>query len=770
MGSIRKYPIIAIIAAIFTTLVMLGVSCSSNRGGGENGGNVEVDAGKAGSVKGLGALPTDAAALFSFGKFDLALDIIGKESETIASEVIFGNLKLQPIVEVLGRVYGKMNRRSSDNLNTLLSVHYSAQNELSLLLVISLSNAEGSQFSSELRSSGAVMHARSFNGISISRYSGIEYFISDTLFIASASPLTMESSIRHLNSRTSMMDNEEFVKLYNKKTKGESRLFINHAQTGKIFSGLADRSYLKYSDFVSRFASWSDFEITSSRNRISMSGSLTNSKEAGNYSRIFIGARSSGNEVMSVLPSNTYSLLTISAKSMSMLSEKYGDYRRFYRRYNEDSWKRAAAWFGSINASDVSLAAIPYGGRFEYVTIIRKPGKSFVSRIFGKRKGEPIIGEFTQKGYIGTLFGDIFSANPEESFMESDEWFIIGRENIVEEFRKGSFDRFTMEEYISQTDMKKILSEDRYLLSVVINGSEYPDSLTSVLRREHRVGIESVNRDKNLKVLYFGLFDNIDKGLTVESFYYTDSIAKMPEPLKRDPEGGVLGWEVDTIIHIPTGPFELVDYTTGGKEYLTQLNNNWLRLSDKDKKGLWSAPFSEPIKGFVEQIDFYNNGRLQMLFATKDQLHLLDRTGRFISPFPKKVDYEIALGPKVYNLRGEDSPAVMLLHTDNVLRLYDKQGRRHSLQMEITTDETIKNFPELIEIEGKSYWVLRTSVKCMIYSLAGTVITEAGGANRLKSDTEIIMLGEGKIKVTAISGTEYRLELATGKMDKRLRN
>ena len=765
MRAYKKYRILSIIPSTIVAFVMLAVlSCSSGRGNSENAGG----AGR--SVRGLSAVPTDAAALFLFEKFDSALDFTGKEKETIAGGVIFGNLKLQPLIEVLGRTHKNMGRRGGENLNTLLSVHYSAQNELSLLLVMSLSNAVGSQFASELSSSGAIIHARSFNGVSISRFSGVEYFISDTLLIASASPLTIESSIRHLNSRTSMIDNEEFVKLYNKRIKVEDRLLINHAQIGKIFSGLAERSYLKYSDFVSKFASWSDFEITSSRDRVSLAGALTNNRGMGNYSQIFTGARSLGSEVMSILPSNTYSLFTLSVKNLGTLSENYGDYMRFHRRYNEDSWKRATAWFGEINGKNVSLAAIPYGGRFEYVTIIRKPEKNFVSRIFGKKKSEPVVGMFTQKGYVKTLFGELFSVNPEESFMESDEWFIIGGENIIEEFRKGSFDRFTMEEYVSQTEMKKILSEERSLLSIVINGSEYPDSLISGLRREHRAGIEEINRDKNLRMLYFGLFDNIDKGITVESLYYADSIANMPTPVKRDPEGGVLGWELDTIVRIPTGPFELVNYTTGEKEYLTQLNNNWLRFSDKDNKGLWSAPFSEPIKGFVEQIDFYDNGKLQMLFATTNQLHLLDRTGRFVSPFPKKMEYDIVLGPKVYNLRRENSPAVMLLHTDNVFRLYDKHGRSHSLQVEITTEEILKEFPELIDIEGNSYWVLRTPVKCMIYSIDGTAVSETSGGSRLRSDTEIIMLGEGKIKVTAISGTEYRLDLATGKMDKRVRN
>jgi hypothetical protein len=765
----RKYPVIAGIASIVISLLVSSLFLCSSCKGRERITDKTVST-KNEYAKGLSALPTDAAALFSFEQLGSAMEIINKESEDIFAGIVFSQSKLQPFINLLGVTYEKIGRRGAENLHTLLSVHYSAQNELSTLLILSFSGAEREHFGSELRDNGAVIYARSFNGISISRYSGVEYFISDTLLIASASPLVLESSIRHLNSRTSLMDNEEFVKLYNKKTKEENRLLVNHAQTGKIFSGLVERGSLKYSDFVSRFTSWSDFEIVSSPNRVTVSGSLTNSRGAGNYSQIFNGMRSSGSDVMSVLPFNTYSVITISAESMSMLSEKFGDYMKYYRRYNEDSWERSVIWFKGLKGRNISLAAIPFGGKFEYVTLIKKAGRGFISRIFGGKDGEPTVGEFYQKGYIRTLFGDIFSLNGEESFMESSEWFIIGGKNIIEEFKRGGFNNFTMEEYISQTDMKKRLSDNKSLLSVVVNGSEYPDSLTAILRREYRAGIESVNRNKNLKILSFSLYDNIDKGVMVESAYYADSVDRMPLPVKKNRDGDALGWELDTIINIPKGPFKLVDFNTGEAEYLTQLANNWLRLSDKNGKGLWSAPFQESIMGFVEQIDYYSNGKLQMLFATVDRLHLLDRTGRFVSPFPKKIDYDIALGPKVYNLRGENSPAIMMLHTDNTLRLYDKQGNRHRLQIEITTEEIIKEFPELIEIEGDNYWVVRTPVKCMIYSLTGEALTEASGKGRLKSDTEIIVLGGGKVKVTAISGTEYRFDLATGKTDRKLRN
>ena len=757
----RKYLIIAFVAAIATiSIIALLFLYPSAKG--------EPDGSK-GSLRGLGSVPVDAAALFSFERFDSALEVLDGGANSLMSEVVFGRSKLSPFFKVLGVVEDKMRRRDESNSKTLLSIHYSAQNELSALLIISLQGEGKALFETEFKDRGATTHARSFNGVSLSRYGGVEYFISDTLLVASVSPLTIESSIRHLNTRSSIIDNEEFIRLYSKKQSSGSRLFVNHSQIGKIFSGLAGRSYLKHSDFVSRFASWSDYEITTSADRFAFTGNLTNDKGAGNYSQIFSGAESRKSGVASLLPSNTYSLVTISAKDLETLSEKYGDYSKYHRRYNEESWRVSMAWFGSLNAKSISLATIPYGGVFEYVTIIERPGRGFLSRIFGKRERAPVIEEFSGEGHLATLFGGIFLQNRGSLSMDIDGWTIIGSKPIIEEFSKGSFSLFTMEEYLSQTKMKELLSNDRALLSVIINGSEFPDSLTAILRGDNRVGVDAVNKSKNLRILSLDLYDTKEKGLTVKGSYYADSVEVMPLPIKKDPEGGVLGWELDTIVSVPKGPFELVNPTNGTKEYLTQLNNNWLRFSDKSGKGLWSAPFQEPIKGYVEQIDFYNNGKLQMLFATTDQLHLLDKTGRFVSPpFPKKINYDIVLGPKVYNLRGESSPALMLLHTDNVLRLYDKHGVGSRSWREITTEETIKEFPELVEINGNSYWILRSAVKCMVYSINGEAVTETEGNNRLRRDTEIIPLEGSKVKITSITGKEYRLDLETGKLDRKL--
>ncbi len=46
---------------------------------------------------------------------------------------------------------------------------------------------------------------------------------------------------------------------------------------------------------------------------------------------------------------------------------------------------------------------------------------------------------------------------------------------------------------------------------------------------------------------------------------------------------------------------------------------------------------SGPIIGKIEQVDLYKNRRLQMAFRTADRFMILDRNGKVVPPFDKKI-------------------------------------------------------------------------------------------------------------------------------------
>lgn len=182
----------------------------------------------------------------------------------------------------------------------------------------------------------------------------------------------------------------------------------------------------------------------------------------------------------------------------------------------------------------------------------------------------------------------------------------------------------------------------------------------------------------------------------------------------RKSAGAVLGK-----VQVPQGPFEVKNSGTGKTNLFYQNENMYLCLKDKDGAGLWGVTFSEPICGCVENIDFFNNGKLQFLFAAGSKLYLIDRLGRFVSSFPVDTGKDILIGPAVYDFTGAKGYTAMVLHKDNTIEMYNLHGVKPSEWKGISSADTILGLPKLVEDKGNKYWIVETARQKEVYDFWG---------------------------------------------------
>ncbi len=713
----------------------------------------------------LSAIPVDAATILMFNTFE---NFYGAISLNIP---LFGDLffKNSTLIKLANRLYEISSEEMMQGLKAggcALSLHYSAKDKISPLLVIDINGTDKAKLLASLSSN--MKSGRSFNGKKVEKWENIEFCITDNRLIASNSPIILESSLRHIASGASILDNDNFRELLTGREYSSSTLFLNHAQSGKLFSGFSSREYLKYADFTSRFTGWSSMNISSTSDNLILEGEVLNSKGYANYASIFTDLHGVKPSVMSVLPWGTFSLLTLTVEDLSKYITNFKRYSEFYRKGDKKAFANAQSWFLSHNPRELSCAQVPYGGVFEWITIIRKdkPWFNFLERIHlgGKQQSNPV--DFKNKGSLSLLFGSIFSNTVEESILVQDEWIYIGKRALLEEISLGAFKRFTMQDWLIQTKAYNLLNTENCMVSLVVNGSQLPDSLVRFFKDDIKKTLSRTINKSNILVTAFQLNRRKGKGLTLEIFAYADS-AITPSLRTESTGSKPSGWQSDTLIAIPEGPFEVVNFNNGEKEYLVQLPNYALRLANSNMEGLWAIPFSSPLCGYVRQVDFFKNGKLQMLFASGNKLYLLDRLGRFVSPYPKSVGGEIALGPQVYDIKGDGDFAIMVLHRDNTLRLYDRTAGLYPTWSNISTEERIKSFPELIESGKNRYWVLRTSLRTMIYSINGTPVANLTGDLRLANNTPVKPDSKGLVTVKTAVGKIISLDLETGNIIRR---
>jgi hypothetical protein len=109
-------------------------------------------------------------------------------------------------------------------------------------------------------------------------------------------------------------------------------------------------------------------------------------------------------------------------------------------------------------------------------------------------------------------------------------------------------------------------------------------------------------------------------------------------------------------------------------EVLVQDSLNQIHLVSSTGNALWSKQMNGPIIGELFQVDYYKNGKLQYLFATEGQLHIIDRLGNYVPPFPVTV---AAKDIEYLSLVDYDhSRNYRFLVTDRTGKvwMYDKQG------------------------------------------------------------------------------------------------
>lgn len=106
------------------------------------------------------------------------------------------------------------------------------------------------------------------------------------------------------------------------------------------------------------------------------------------------------------------------------------------------------------------------------------------------------------------------------------------------------------------------------------------------------------------------------------------------------------------VTDVPRGPFKVKNSGTGKENLLCQNRDNSVELLDENGKSLWKKPLSSKIGGMVGQVDYFHNGKIQYLIVEGDNVHLIDRLGREVSSFPRKLPSKAIVGPEKVEVKG----------------------------------------------------------------------------------------------------------------------
>ena len=679
----------------------------------------------------LPAVPSDAVAVFCYSEMeDARLNLFSKELTDAAGSA-----------------------------RSVVSVHHCGAGELKPLYIFDAgrSSSTPSQKANAILAMADSLRLYS-ELLDCSQFTNIGRHLSGrSLVVASSQENLVRSSVRHLQEGLSIMDAPGFTEA-SASINANDVLFLANEHVQRVLSTIMVKKYSRYSSFFSRFADWTVFDMAKTA---SLYGSAVYEEGASDFMQVLEVSRPAVSSLATVLPSYTIfaaSLPITNADTYIAEYEGFVDSRQELARYRarQNELSRSAGMnvedFIRLTAvQEVAKASFKIKGKMEHVNLI-KVGKDGLSALFSEeltsRSYTPAVHEYPYSGFVASIFGKFFELDDESCYTYVNGWIVSGSNKAVSEYVNGSALDYTLENQLADMGKEDLLSSVPVMFQAYFSMTEDRDLLPDVFTKKTLRYLSSLTDGSNSCPMLFRVYkEKKNTRITLDMLRTELKRTKAPEK------------ERDTTVVVPQGPYQVKNSGTGKMNNFYQNSHLSLCLSEEGKD-LWGIPFKEKICGYATTIDYFANGKLQILFGAGSKMYLIDRLGRFVKGFPVDLGKEILLGPQPYDFNGVNRYTALVLHKDNTIEMYNLKGQKPESWKGIKVEETIKALPEAITVGGKTFWVVRTSIQTLIFPfVGGEPVTNFEGDKKIRPDSQVTVLDVSSVEVECYDGRSRTVKL-----------
>lgn len=578
--------------------------------------------------------------------------------------------------------------------------------------------------------------------VSFAKSQGLQAVYQSPYVLMAETETLVKSSVRHMEQSLSIVDAPGFRQA-SKSVSGDNLLFVSYTHARPLFSSLLNRKHSSFAAFAGTMGDWAAFSLGRSGSApCVLSGQQIHDGDASEYMTVLAESSESVSALSKVLPSYTTYAVSLPMASVEDYVDGYKGYldsKQMLANYNFRHNELKKKYRGVLPAdlmtragvSEVARAAFGSSDNPLEVNLIRfKNADSLLV------KNASIL--------VPAVFGPFFDIKDASCMTTVDDWLVVGSAEAVAEYESGRALEYTLKQYMKDAGSEDMLASKECSMLAYVNLAQASSLLADVLKPEVRKVFEHIYKGVEYAPMVFMAYEK-HGDVTTELSVANLSMQKVKAPVH----------ERDTVVTVPAGPFKVKNSGTGRMNLFYQNAQGAICLKEENGTGIWGVPFGKPLCGRASTVDFYANGKLQIIFASEDKVYLIDRLGRFVTGFPLNLGKQIRLGPDVYDFNGARAYNIMVLHKDNTIEMYNLKGNKPASWKGIACNETIKDLPERIEVGGKTFWVVRTSIQTLIYPFEG-------GDPLTVFEGQKMILPTSAIKV--LDGTSVQAETYGGKV------
>ncbi|MBL4655935.1 MAG: DUF3352 domain-containing protein, partial [Bacteroidia bacterium] len=562
------------------------------------------------------------------------------------------------------------------------------------------------------------------------------YSIIKGLYIGSFSSLLVEEAIRQLNKDSNFNEDKIFAKVRDVAgAKVDANIYINFKMLPSILTTYLSAQNYKAFKFMKYFAQWAEMDLKIKENALMFNGFTASNDSLPTYMNIFLKQEPQKINVTKFLPQNTAALMYF---GLSDFPSFYKDYSEYVKNYDYlDAFKNALdklstdynisveqdilPWVGNeyafalIEQANVARELTP--AAFVHCKNVEQALKSFESIIKNVKKDlneEDVemeirsyfdeynghtIKYLNMPNLLGLLFGDIFKTIETPYYV------------VVEDYLIFANDPKTIYQIIDRINAGRTLSKDPRYLKFTENISEEANfylyiNSPKVLRLVKQFASDEFQKKIEENLPYFKKFSHIGMQLsTSNDMFYSTIYLQYDKSLKENTR---LVWQRKLDAPAMTPPQIVTNHYTNEKEIIIQDSTNRLYLISSSGAIIWKIQLKSAVKSKVRQIDFYNNNKIQYLFNTQKQIHLIDRKGRKVENYPINLKAPATNGLSLFDYNNKKEYRIFIA-CDNQVYAYKANGKLITEWGPRNVKGTITKEIQHLRVENKDFIIALTN-------------------------------------------------------------
>ncbi len=616
-----------------------------------------------------------------------------------------------------------------DNNPSILSYHLIGK-QLFPFIAIQFSNKASERAWKTILLEKGIKKEKEYNSISIYKFDkdiAAYAYINNGLLALSSSPILLEQSIRA--SQTNSKTDEDFETI--RKTRGNSadiNIYVNYQRLYQSIEEITG----KKSDFslhLANLGKWGEFDYSIDKHNIIFNGFSSYSSE--NYWQIFNNQSSIKMTIQNAIPADSKGFTALSIENIKKFRKDYEAYLQHqgsfvsYQNKQQQMSKQGISNMPLLldNIIDQEIAFrhdnILTTSNDESLIIIKtKSGSSALENIKAAlsayaKKNDKVLNDFCStididseikykvysfpfEDIFDTFYGRAFAPAKTNYVCLYDNYLIFGAERF-------SIKKAIMANILKQTYANDANFVDFYSSFSAKNTFFYFENGSNIIPKiqknigEKKCQESGINNETatNFYALAYQLVSS-------DNYVYNNILINYNANLRDKPQT-VWSSQLDAA---PMGKPQFVkNHYSKENEICIQDEQNNLYLISNSGRVIWKKPIGEKIISSICQIDYFRNGKLQLLFNTPSKLWLLDRNGNFVERYPILLPSQASTGLSLFDYDHNRDYRIFVPTIDKHIYLYNKDGNMNTGFKFGTTEYPLTMPLQFFRIGGKDYLV-----------------------------------------------------------------